>query len=328
MQKRLATKIIDTYTPKNYKKHVALLMGGESNEREVSFSSGHGVLAALKKLGYKVTAIDMGYDVAKTLLDVNPDVVFIALHGTFGEDGCVQGMLEIMGIPYTHSGVLSASVGLNKEFSYNIIKAAGITVPKREIVDVEGNNHDSPLPKPYVIKPISEGSSIGVSVVLANDNYDLKAFIAENGTKFGNRIIVEEYIPGREIQVAIVNGKALGAIEIKTKRKFYDYIAKYTPGESEHIMPAPLSANKLKELLELTENIYSTLMCSGAARIDFRYDDRPEVDKFYFLEANTHPGFTPTSLVPEIAEYNNISYEQLVELLVEDAKCYSVITNI
>lgn len=300
------------------KKHIAVLMGGLSAEREVSFSSGKGVAKALEALGYKVTSVDVGRDIAAVLEKLKPDVAFNALHGPYGEDGCIQGLLNIMGIPYTHSGVLASAVGMDKVRSSAIFAMNGIACTFGKVIDKKDAIKGDPLPRPYVIKPLYEGSSIGVELVFENDNYSF----ADYEWKYGDKVIVERYVPGREIQVAVVGDKAIGAIEIRPKKRFYDYEAKYTDGMAEHIMPAPISDKAYKEILEIAEKAHHILGCRSVSRSDFRYDDTAGGDgKAYLLEINTHPGFTPLSLVPEIAAYCGITFPQLVDRLVKEAAC-------
>lgn len=300
------------------KKHVAVLMGGMSSEREVSLSSGKGIVAALEALGYQVTSVDPGRDTAEVLARVKPDVVFNALHGPYGEDGCIPGLLEVMGIPYTHSGVLASALGMDKVKSRDIFMSNGIRCAEGKLVHKWENHKGDPMPRPYVAKPLYEGSSIGVEVVFEGDDFDF----AKYTWPYGDSILVERYIPGREIQVAVLNDKAIGAIEIRPKGRFYDYEAKYTEGKAEHIMPAPISKEAYEEVLAIGEKVHTILGCRSVSRVDFRYDDTPGGDgNFYILEINTHPGFTPLSLVPEIAAYNGITYAQLVDMLVKEARC-------
>ena len=300
------------------KKHVAVLMGGLSAEREVSLSTAKGVIKALEDLGYKVSPVDVGRDVAEVLAKLNPDVAFNALHGPYGEDGCIQGLLEIMGIPYTHSGVLASSIGMDKVKSSSIFVQNGIRCTFGKVIHKNDNIQTDPLPRPYVVKPLYEGSSIGVKLVFEGDNFNFSDY----EWAYGDEVIVERYIPGREIQVAVVGDKAIGAIEIRPKGRFYDYEAKYTDGMAEHIMPAPIAKEAYDEALQLAEKAHHIIGCRGVSRSDFRYDDTVGGDgKLYLLEINTHPGLTPLSLVPEIAAYSGITFAQLVESLVQEARC-------
>lgn len=296
-------------------KRVAVLLGGPSAEREVSLSSGAAVVKACEALGYDTVAIDVGKDVADKLRDAKPDVVFNALHGRWGEDGCIQGLLELLHIPYTHSGVLASALAMDKPMARNVFAANGLlcaegrVCSKHEII-----GEAEPMTRPYVIKPSNEGSSVGVHIIMENDN----RFFSADNWPFGDEVLVEKYIPGREIQVAVLDGKALGAIEIKPLGKFYDYEAKYTDGKATHLMPAPLTAAEEAEVLALGEKAHAVLGCRGLTRSDFRYD--VDAGKFYILEVNTQPGMTPLSLAPEIAAYKGISFNELVKRLVDGAR--------
>ncbi len=296
-------------------KHVVMLCGGMSAEREVSMMSAEGVGNALLENGYQVTKLDMGADVASILLELKPDVVFNCLHGTYGEDGCVPGLLDILHIPYTHSGVLASAIGFNKITSRQIFISNGITCPEARIINKSDNIKTDPLPRPYVIKPISQGSSVGVNVIFEGDDFNF----ADYEFEYGNQIIVEKYIKGRELQVAVLNGRALDVLEIKLlKNRFYDYESKYTEGFADHILPAQIEKDVYKEALEISERVYNVIGCRGIARIEMIYSESER--KHYILEANTHPGMTKLSLCPEIAAYNGISYANLVKELVEAAR--------
>ena len=304
------------------KKRVAVLMGGWSSEREVSLSSGAGCLEALKRAGYAVTAIDLKRDVGALAkaLDPKPDVVFNILHGPFGEDGRIQGLLDMIGVPYTNSGALASALGMDKAASRATFKAAGLPMAPGEIWDRTTLLAHTEPERPYVVKPINEGSSVGVHVVFEGDNIDLRMIAADLAAH--SRVIIEKFIPGREIQVAVMGDRALGAIEIRTKRRFYDYVAKYTPGASQHLMPAPIHADAYRAACELGVAAHKALGCRGVSRVDLRYDDtKGEPGQLYLLEVNTQPGMTPTSLVPEIAQHNGVSFEQLVSWMVENAAC-------
>ena len=304
------------------RKRVAVLMGGWSSEREVSLSSGAGCVAALRKVGYDVAPIDLKRDVAALAkaLDPKPDVVFNILHGPFGEDGRIQGILDMIGVPYTNSGALASALGMDKAASRAVFKAAGLPMAPGEIWDRTTLLAHAEPARPYVVKPINEGSSVGVHVVFEGDNIDLRMIAADLAVHA--RVIVEQFIPGREIQVAVMGDRALGAIEIRTKRRFYDYVAKYTPGESQHLMPAPIHADAYRAACELGVAAHKSLGCRGVSRVDLRYDDtKGEPGQLYLLEVNTQPGMTPTSLVPDIAQHNGISFEQLVSWMVENAAC-------
>ena len=302
------------------KKHIAVLKGGWSAEREVSLVSGAAVAKALRELGHQVTEIDMQPDVAQVLAATKPDIVFNALHGRFGEDGCVQGLLELMKIPYTHSGVLASSVAMDKPMAKRIFEAAGLRCPKGMVVKREDMLRGDPMKRPYVAKPANEGSSVGVKLVFENDNF----FFSEENWQLGESVLVEEYIAGREITVAVLNDKPLGVTEIRPKDGFYDYANKYTDGKTEHLCPAPLSAAKTAEVMQLALMAHRALGCRGLSRADFRYDDTkgepPAGQGFYLLEVNTQPGMTPLSLSPEIAAHAGISFNNLVQMLVDDAR--------
>lgn len=297
-------------------KHVAVLKGGWSSEREVSLASGAAVEKALAALGYRVSAVDMQPDVAEVLAKLKPDVVFNALHGRPGEDGTVQGMLELLGIPYTHSGVLASALAMDKPMAKQLFAAAGIPVADGKVVHKHEMMAGEPMPRPYVIKPINEGSSVGVTIVMENDNI----FFDENNWPFGEYVLVEHYIAGREIQVAVLDGEALGAIEIRAKGRFYDYNAKYTDGQAEHLMPAPIDAAAYARVCALAVKAHEVLGCRGLTRSDFRYEEMDgSTGMFYILETNTQPGMTPLSLSPEIAAHHGIPFDELIDRLVKGA---------
>jgi D-alanine-D-alanine ligase len=302
-------------------KHVAVLMGGWSSEREVSLVSGAAVAKSLKAQDHKVTSIDFGRDVNRLLdaLQPRPDVVFNALHGRFGEDGVVQGLLEILAIPYTHSGVLASAIAMDKPVARRLFRDAGLNVAEGLVLTRDEVLAGDFMVPPYVIKPINEGSSVGVRIVLGGDT--ARPF-EKAAWPFGDQVLIERYIPGREIQVAVMGDRALGAIEIRPKGAFYDYEAKYTAGKADHLMPAPLPANPYEEALHVALTAHQTLGCRGVTRTDLRYDDtNGDPGKFYVLEVNTQPGMTPLSLVPEIAAHQGITFDQLVAMIVEDASC-------
>ena len=291
-------------------------MGGISGEREISFLTGKACSIALKKKGYKVVNVDAkGYFVEK-LRKLKPKAVFNALHGRYGEDGFVQSILESQKIPYTHSGVFASSLAMDKELSRLIFIENNIKVPKYLLLQKKNKlNLNKKIGFPIVIKPINEGSSLGVSICKNRRQFIDKY---KKLIKKYNRILVEKYIPGREIQVAVMGKKALGAIELVPKRQFYDYIAKYSSGaRTRHIMPAPLSREKYKEVLDLAKKAHKLLGCRGVTRSDFRFFK----NKFYLLETNTQPGMTKLSLVPEIAKYCGINFEDLVVWMIKDASC-------
>ena len=295
--------------------HVAVLMGGWSKEREVSLVSGAAVATALKDTGFQVTEIDVHQDAAALLTQLYPipDKVFNALHGRFGEDGCVQGFLNILGVPYTHSGVLASALAMDKPMSKRVFKEVGITVADHQILTREQLSQTVFGSKPHVIKPLNEGSSVGVNIIYEGDSYTP----TEKEWPFGSHVMAEQYISGRELTVAVMGERALGVTEIKTGHLFYDYDAKYSDGGSIHQVPAQLPQDIYDEAMRISVLAHKTLGCRGISRADMRYDGKD----LYLLEVNTQPGMTPTSLVPEQASYANISFENLVVWLVEHAKC-------
>ncbi len=303
-------------------KRVAVLMGGFSSEREVSLSSGEGCANALREAGYDVTPVDVTRDIAALLraLDPAPDAVFNALHGTFGEDGRIQGLLDMLQIPYTHSGAVSSALAMEKDVSRVMLEAAGLPLAPGEVIRRKDLLDRGEPERPYVFKPLAEGSSVGVELVFEEDDEGFPASIRDGDPR--DLVLIEKFIPGREIQVAVMGDRALGAIEIRTERRFYDYVAKYTPGASTHIMPAPIHPDAYAESLELSVNSHAALGCRGVSRVDLRYDDtQGEPGRLYILEVNTQPGMTPTSLVPEIAADRGISFPDLVHWMVEEARC-------
>lgn len=296
---------------------IAIIYGGWSGEREVSINSGNAVNEALLKIGkYKTVLIDYKKDLVGFIEEVKaaePDIAFIATHGIGGEDGILQSILEILEIPYTHSSVTTSALAMDKVLSRIIFETVGILTPQWKIMCVDDlRSYGSGLKFPYVIKPKNEGSSIGVSII--HDPKELENALTE--WTFGNEVLIEDYIKGREIQVAVLDGKALGAIEIKPHGDFFDYKCKYSSGEADHIMPAPLSKKDYKEILDISENAHKSLLCSGVSRLDFIYGND---EKFYLLELNTQPGLTSVSLLPEIARYIGISFQQLIEKIIESA---------
>ncbi|MDX1917333.1 MAG: D-alanine--D-alanine ligase [Rickettsiaceae bacterium] len=296
-------------------KHVALVIGGMSCEREVSISSGRGVCEALVALGYKVTEVDMGRDFAKVIDEINPDIVFNCLHGTYGEDGCVPGILNILKIPYTHSGLMASSIAFNKIISKDIMRANNINYIPDVVISKGDELKVDPFPRPYVIKPVSEGSSIGVEIIFPEDDFNF----ANYEFKFGDQIIVEKYIKGRELQVPVLDGKALEILELKfINKRFYDYEAKYTEGFTEHILPSSLPSHIRRQTLDISEKLYKAFRCRGIVRCEMIYSE--DEDTLYVLEINTHPGMTPLSICPEIALYCGIGFNDLVKILVESAK--------
>jgi D-alanine-D-alanine ligase len=303
-------------------KHVAVLMGGWSSEREVSLRSGKGIVAALEKLGHRVTAIDLDRDVARRIADVKPDVVFNALHGTPGEDGSVQGMLDLMGVPYTHSGLTASAVAMDKQIAKTLLAAAGIRVPGGRIVESKSVFESDPLPRPYVLKPVNEGSSVGVAIVTDDGNYGNPVGSSVEGPwKHYEELLAEPFIAGRELTVAVVGDEALAVTELRATRGFYDFDAKYTDGLTQHIVPAPIHADITHEALAMALAAHRALGCKGVTRSDFRYDDtKGEPGVLYLLEVNTQPGMTSLSLVPEQAKYRGMSYEELVQRILDLAE--------
>lgn len=300
-------------------KHVAVLMGGWSSEREVSLTSGRAVAKALHDEGFKVSEIDVGRDLGAKLAALKPDVAFNALHGPYGEDGSVQGLLEISGIPYTHSGVLASALAMNKPMAKDVWRNHGLPMADGKVVHRSAFSGGPVMAHPYVIKPLNEGSSVGVHIVFNGDNYQPQD---DASWHFGEYVLVEQYIPGREIQIAVMGDRVLGAIEIRAHGRFYDYEAKYTDGKATHLMPAPLPKETYDHVCALALKAHQTLGCRGVTRSDWRYDDtQGGTGKFYLLEINTQPGMTPLSLVPEIAAHQGISFGQLVRWMVEDASC-------
>lgn len=303
-------------------KHIAVLMGGWNSEREVSLRSGEAVYGALIKLGYKATKIDFSHKIFEQLQEVKPDIVFNALHGTNGEDGRIQGVLDILEIPYTHSGIIASAICMDKVLTRKICKTFGVKSPQYDILkkgfDAENKEKIFAIGKPFVIKPINEGSSVGVEVILPNTQFDFSQY----EWKYGDEIIIEKYIAGQEIQVAVMDKKALGAIEVRPHGLFYDYKCKYTAGMTDYIMPAEISKEKYAEVLDLAEKCHQAVGCRGISRVDFILNNKNDGDnEFYLLETNTHPGFTATSLVPKIAKHVGISFEEIVEYLVKTARC-------
>jgi len=301
-------------------KHVAVLMGGWSAERDVSLASGNGCADALEGEGYKVTRIDVDRDIASVLADLRPDVAFNALHGRFGEDGCVQGLLETLEIPYTHSGVLASAVAMHKEMAKKLFAAAGIPVATGKVVDRLEAAREHVLEPPYVVKPVAEGSSVGVFIVHEDQAHPPQELFSEEWD-LGD-VLVERYIPGRELTCAVMGDVALGVIDIVSAGGFYDYEAKYEIGGSKHILPAEISPNIYQLTQKLTLDAHKALGCRGVSRADFRFDERPDgTGGLVCLEVNTQPGMTETSLVPELAAHAGHSYGELVRWMVEEASC-------
>ena len=304
-------------------KHVAVLMGGLSAEREVSLNSGAACAEALEGEGYRVTKIDVGRDVAARLAEVAPDVCFNALHGRWGEDGCIQGLLETLNIPYTHSGVLASALAMHKERAKASLREAGVPVAESRVVSREEAAKGHVIPTPYVIKPPAEGSSVGVYIVREDQEHPPEDLNSPDWA-LGEEIMIERYIPGRELTCAVMGDEALGVIEIRPAEgiAFYDYDAKYAPGGSIHVLPAPLKPNIYQLVQKLSLAAHRALGCRGVSRSDFRFDDRPDgTGELICLEINTQPGMTSTSLVPELAAYGGRSFGELVRWIVEDASC-------
>jgi D-alanine-D-alanine ligase len=302
--------------------HLAVLMGGPSAEREVSLNSGKACAAALESAGYKVTCIDAGRDLPERLREVRPDVCFNALHGRWGEDGCVQGLLELLGIPYTHSGVRASALAMHKESAKAIMRAAGVPVAEGRVVTRAEAARAHVLPRPYVLKPVSEGSSVGVFIVRADHEHPPQQ-LNDPGWAYGD-LLAERFVPGRELTCAVMGDRALGVIEIVPAETlgFYNYEAKYAEGGSRHLLPAPVSSNVYQLVQSLALTAHKALGCRGVSRADFRFDDTPGGSgEVVCLEVNTQPGMTATSLVPELAAHAGISFAELVSWMAEEASC-------
>jgi len=302
---------------------VAVLMGGWSSEREVSLVSGRGCADALASLGYDVRRIDVTRDLDALVAALlpRPDAVFNALHGTGGEDGTIQGVLECLRVPYTHSGVLASAVAMHKPTANAVFAAAGLPVPGGKVLSREALAAGDPLPRPFVVKPPSEGSSVGVRIVRVNDN----SWAEEARAWAYPDALAEPFIPGRELTVAVMGERALGVLEIRPNNTtMYDYTAKYAPGGSTHLMPAPIHPRAYEQALDISLRAHRALGCRGVSRADLRYDDtKGEPGRLVLLEVNTQPGMTPTSLVPDIAKHAGIDFAQLVRWMVENAACDS-----
>jgi D-alanine-D-alanine ligase len=299
--------------------HVAVLMGGWSAEREISLRSGKACADALERSGYQVSRIDVDRDVAVTLRARKPDVALNVLHGRPGEDGTLQGLLEVLGIPYSHSGVLASALAMKKDIAKSVLNSAGVPVPGGMVAARKEAAKRHLLPPPYVIKPVAEGSSVGVFIVRKDHKHPPQELTRADWA-FGDQILVEPYIPGKELTCAVMGDLALGVIEIVPTVKFYDYEAKYAPGGSKHLLPAPIAADVYREVQRLALAAHRALGCRGVTRSDFRFDDSLGAAKGLFcLEVNTQPGMTETSLVPELAAHAGISFEDLVKWMVKDA---------
>ncbi len=294
-------------------------MGGWSAEREISLRSGKACADALERSGYQVSRIDVDRDIAATLRARKPDVALNVLHGRPGEDGTLQGLLEVLGIPYSHSGVLASALAMKKDTAKSVLKSAGVPVPGGVVATRKEAAKRHLLPPPYVIKPVAEGSSVGVFIVREDHKHPPQELTRADWA-FGDQILVEPYISGKELTCAVMGEQALGVIEIVPTVKFYDYEAKYAPGGSKHLLPAPIAADAYREVQRLALAAHRAIGCRGVTRSDFRFDDGLGVAKGLFcLEVNTQPGMTETSLVPELAAHAGISFEDLVKWMVEDA---------
>jgi D-alanine-D-alanine ligase len=298
-------------------KHIAVLMGGWSAEREISLRSGKACAEALKRLGYKVTSIDVGRDVAAALAAASPDAALNVLHGRPGEDGTLQGVLEILGIPYSHSGVLASAVAMHKVYAKSVFRAAEIPVAEDIVASRFEAAERHLMTPPYVIKPISEGSSVGVFIVTEKHPHPPQELYRDDW-QFGEQVLIERYIPGKELTCAVIGDRALDVIEIVPATRFYDYEAKYATGGSKHVLPAQILLNVYQEVRRLALAAHNALGCRGVSRADFRYDDQG-TGKLICLEINTQPGMTETSLVPELATYAGMTFDELVRWMVEDA---------
>lgn len=300
--------------------HVAVLMGGWSAERPVSLNSGRECAGALEEAGYRVTQIDVQRDIAEVLAKLRPDVVFNALHGPYGEDGTIQGVLEILEIPYTHSGVLASALAMNKPKAKSVAAAAGIPVTEHRIVSRFEAAKQHVLPPPYVVKPMAEGSSFGVIIVPADQPHPPQS-LGRDDWAFGEQVMAEKYIPGRELTCAVKGDEAFGVTEIvPIGHGFYDYDAKYADGGSKHLVPAPVKPFVYQNIRRLAVDAHRAIGCRGVSRSDFRYDEAG-TGEVIWLEVNTQPGMTRTSLVPELAAYAGESFPELVSWMVEDASC-------
>jgi D-alanine-D-alanine ligase len=300
--------------------HVAVLMGGWSAEREVSLMSGAGIADALEMIGHRVTRIDMDRDVARRLVEGRPDLVFNALHGTPGEDGSVQGLMDLIGLRYTHSGLATSVIAIDKVLTKAILVPHGIRMPEGRVVASESLYAGDPLPRPYVVKPVNEGSSVGVAIVTEGGNQgDPIGRDSEGPWKHFDHLLAEPFIHGRELTVAVLGDEALAVTELRPQSGFYDYDAKYTEGLTEHVCPARIPDELRDAAMATALKAHGLLGCRGCSRSDFRWDDRRGEEGLYLLEVNTQPGMTPLSLVPEQARHVGMSYEELVRRIMEEA---------
>jgi D-alanine-D-alanine ligase len=301
--------------------NIVVLMGGWSAERPVSLMSGNGVADALEERGFtNVSRVDMDRNVAQVLAGIRPDVVFNALHGTPGEDGTVQGMLDLMQIPYTHSGLETSVIAIDKELTKMVLVPHGVRMPKGKIVESKSLYEGDPMARPYVLKPVNEGSSVGVAIVTNEGNYGQPISArAEGPWMHFDRLLAEPFIRGRELTVSVMGDEAMCVTELKPKAGFYDFDAKYTDGLTEHVCPADVPPNIAQEMMDMAVTAHRLLGCKGASRSDFRWDDTQGEAGIYLLEVNTQPGMTPLSLVPEQARQKGISYGELCERIVAEA---------
>ncbi len=307
-------------------RRVVVLMGGISAEREVSLVSGRACAKALGEAGYEATELEVGRDMAAVVetLTPPPDAVFNALHGRWGEDGCIQGLLELLHIPYTHSGVMASALAMNKVMAKRVVATAGVISPLGLVVRRDELRAGDIMERPYVIKPPNEGSSVGVRIVREGDNLPV---VDDETWEFGEEVLVEPFIPGRELTVSVMGDRSLAVTEIRAKQGFYDYDAKYTDGRADHLIPAPIGSEATKAALGAALAAHQALGCRGISRSDFRYDDTGTgakgngTGKLYWLEVNTQPGMTPLSLVPEQAAHLGISFSELCAWMVENAAC-------
>ena len=301
--------------------HVVVLMGGWSSEREVSLTSGKGVADALRERGWSnVTELDMDREVARRLAELKPDVIFNALHGTPGEDGTVQGMMDLMGLKYTHSGLETSVIAIDKELTKMVLVPHGVRMPAGKVVESESLYQADPMARPYVLKPVNEGSSVGVAIVTADGNYGNPiGRDVEGPWKHFYSLLAEPFINGRELTVAVLGDEAMAVTELKPKAGFYDYDAKYTDGLTVHVCPAEVPDDIAQSMMDMAAKAHRLLGCKGASRSDFRWDDEQGEAGIYLLEVNTQPGMTPLSLVPEQARHRGIPYGELVERLIEEA---------
>ena len=299
-------------------RHVAVLMGGRSAEREVSLVSGAACADALESLGFRVTRIDPGADLPEVLVRTSPDVVFNALHGRYGEDGRVQGLLDLMGLPYTHSGVLASALAMDKPMAKRVFAQVGLRCPEGVEISLERLLAEPPFPAPYVVKPAAEGSSVGVIIVPDEDS---RALTERNDLDPVCRLLVERYVAGRELTCGVLGEEPLAVTEIRPNEGFYDYRAKYTEGWASHLVPAPLSPELTEMVMDWALRAHQALGCRGVSRSDFRFDPTRDAEGLHLLEVNTQPGMTPLSLVPEQAAWRGIAFPDLVLRLLESARC-------